>query len=226
MRPGRAAELHVRPLFGNIMTKSNTASAIAYVSKFAYANGLKAEGFKRMGNHFVKPSADLFHGINFQASQWGSMDEGSFTINLVVTSAAVYELWTEKPLPRNPASALFPMQHRIGSLMPQRRDHWWTVSAKTDLDALAREVTEVLTVNGLPFFAEYPDSKALLDRLRAGKALPGLSEGQCALVHAMLAHILGLDDEAAVQIQNLLAETDVFGFRTNVLRVAKRIGVL
>jgi len=208
------------------MSQSVTTSAIAVSSKFAYSKVLKSLGFKRGGNHMYRLSEDLFHGIHFQASQWGSSVEGQFTINLVVTSPMLYEAWTGKPLPRNPASALFPIQQRIGSLMPEHQDHWWSVSASTDIASLEREVLQVLTEYALPFFAEYPDSEMLLNRLRENKGLPGLTSAQFPLIHAMLAKGLDYPDEASTQIQRALSDAGASPFRATVERVGHQIGVL
>lgn len=207
------------------MTKSVTTSAITEVSKFVYHEALKSVGFKRSGNHLFRPSQDLFQGIHFQASMWGSSQEGSFTINLIVTSASLYKFYTGSPLPRNPATALFPVQRRIGWLLPQRLDHWWSITSNTDIGALCHEVTSALTQYALPFFAEYPDSCALLERLRQGKGLPGLTKPVCRLAHAMLAYEAGCLDEATAQIRIAITEAGTAPFLETVLLIADRIGI-
>lgn len=208
------------------MRKSVTTSAIAEVSKCAYVGALKSLGFKRLGNHMFRPSADLFHGIHFQASQWGSSEEGQFTINLVVTSEILYKCWSGNSLPRNPASAAFPIQQRIGALMPHRLDHWWPVSGATDVAALGHEVMHALITYAIPFFAEYPDSNSLLGRLRENKGLPGITSAQCPLIHAMLAKSLGFPEEAAAHIRKALIEAGVSPFRATVEIVGQRLGAL
>lgn len=208
------------------MSQSATTSAIAAVSKFAFLGALKSEGFSRRGNHMFRPSSDLFHCIHFQASQWGSKDEGKFTVNLVVTGKAIYEFWTGKPFPSNPASALFPIQQRIGQLMPQQHDHWWSVGRATDIEALGQEVMQALTSYALPFFSEYSDSFALLDRLRRAACLPGVISAHNPLVHAILAQTAGYPDEAASQIQIALADAGTSTFKGAVTLIGKRIGTL
>lgn len=208
------------------MSHSVTTPAIAAISKASYLSALKSEGFARRGNHMFRQSHDLFHGIHFQGSQWGSRDEGKFTINLVVTSGALYQFWTGKPLPSNPASALFPIQRRIGGLMPQHQDHWWSVDNSTDIEALGHEVTQAITSFALPFFTEYPESSALLYRLRQGAGLPGITTAQCPLLHAMLAQIVGLPDEAAAQIHKAFDDAGSSPFKGTVTLIGQRIGVL
>lgn len=208
------------------MSKSITAVTIAAISKFAYSQEMKSLGFKRSGNHMYRPSADLFHGVHFQASQWGTSEQGEFTINLVVTSSILYEAWTGKPLPRNPATALFPIQQRIGAIMPKHNDHWWSVSQTTDMKALELEILDTLTSYALPFFADYPDSKALYDRMRQDKQLPGRSSAQVPLIQAILAKNLGHPDEADALIQKALIDTAGKPFNTTVAIIGQRIGVL
>lgn len=203
---------------------SCSGAAVAAASKFAYANGLKAAGFKRTGSHLYRPSADLFHGIHFQASRWGSADEGAFTINLVITSEALYRTWTGKELPRNPASALFPVQKRIGHLMPAKRDLWWEVTPTTDIDVIKHEVSDAIDAYALPFFAEYLDGTSMLQRLRQNESLPGVYRGQAPLVHAILAQGLGLREEAKVQLRRASIDAGKSSFQSTVSTVAQRLG--
>jgi len=208
------------------VSQSLTRSAIAEVSRYAHSEALKAAGFRRNAPHMYRPSEDLFHGIHFQASQWGTADEGRFTINLVVTSPALYEAWTGKPLPSNPATALFPVQERIGSLMPEHRDHWWDVSTSSDVAVLAKEVLRALIQHALPFFSAYRDSTAILERLRTVGVLPGLTQAQAPIVHAIVAKAKDLPAEAAAQIQRAFVVAGNSSFRTTVELVARRLEVL
>jgi hypothetical protein len=199
-------------------------SAITAVSRAAYANGLRQAGFRRQGNHLHRPSADLFHGVHFQASKWGTRCEGKFTINLVVTAPFLYQGWTGKPLPANPATALFPVQQRIGFLLPERRDHWWTVAVDDPTDELADEVTRGLLRYALPFLDEFRSSGVLLDRLRQERGLPGLTEPRVWLVHAMLAQHCDAGDEARTLLQRALEYAGTSPFRSTVVSVGRRLG--
>lgn len=206
------------------MSRSVTLSAVAFISKFVFKE-LKASGFRRGGNHLYRPSHDVFHGVHFQASQWNSAQSGDFTISLVVTSPFVYEAWTGKPLPANPASALFPVQERIGRLMPGHTG-WWLISESTDQEAVGHEVLHALTTYGLPFFDQYPDSDAILERLRQGAAVPGLPEAQRPLIQAALALAKGHRDEAADLIRQALLRSEGSGFQKTVQLIGGRLGLL
>ncbi len=183
-------------------------------------------GFNRRGNHLFRPSNDLFHVVNFQASQWGSKDAGQFTINVAITSRVLFEFWAGKAFPSNPGSALFPITRRIGGLMPQRLDHWWPVDGTSDIGALEHDVTQTIISHALPFFSAYAESSVLLTRLREGLGLPGCTSAQCTLLHAMLAQIAGLSDEAAVQISKALVDAGSSPFKATVMLIGQRIGAL
>jgi hypothetical protein len=207
------------------MRQSVTRSAIAQVSRYVHSQRLKAVGFARNGVHMYRSSDDLFHGIHFQGSQWGSADEGRFTINLVVASPAAYEGWTGKAFPSNPATALFPIQQRIGLLMPKHTDHWWDVSSTTDIVALCKEVLFALSEHATSFFEAYPNTASILARLREGELLPGLSEAQAVLVHAIVAKASGFPEEAATQIRTALAQVGKYSSSGKVELVARRLGL-
>lgn len=179
------------------MTVSTTVRALQTASKAVHHLGLRDAGFRRQGNHLHRKMNDLIHAVHFQASQWGSSDGGRFTVNLVVTCPFLYTIWTGRDFPKNPASTLFPVTSRIGRLMPARRDHWWEVDALTDQEALSRDVVAVVLEFGVPFFDAFQSTEVMLARLRLGNGLPGLTEAQCPLVHAMLAVQKGARDEAS-----------------------------
>jgi hypothetical protein len=205
------------------MSTSPVQIAIRAASKAAFDNGLKAAGFRRQGNHLHRPSHDLIQAFNFQASRGSAVPLGEFTVNLVVTADFIYRHWIGRPLPKNPAAALFPIQQRIGLLMPQREDKWWPADA--DIDALCVEVGHVLVAYGLPFFAAFPSVNALLERLRSGTGAPGMSPAQATLLHAMLAKEKGFDDEAEQQIRGAFEDARGSGFQETVGTIARRLGI-
>jgi len=205
---------------GRVMAASPIQSVIREVSKAAYQRDLRAVGFRRQGNHIHRRFNDLIHSFNFQASRLAA---GEFTVNLLVTSEALYRYWTGRPLPANPATAFFPIQQRIGNLMPERQDRWWTID--TDQEILSRDVRHALLTYGLPFFDAFSSSEAILERLRADANIPGVSAGQAKLVRAMLAKERGNLQEAEQQIHAALEEAGSSGFRQTVLAVAHRLGM-
>src|SRR5262245_34536213 len=144
------------------MAPSATQRLIPVVSKAVLTGGMRSAGFRRQGNHLHRHVDGLIHGIQFQASRWGTITDSQFTVNLIVTSPAIYTCWIRKPMPRNPASVSFPVRQRIGSLLPDPRDKWWPVGPLTDVKALCAEVTEAVVTFSPPFFAMYASADAFL----------------------------------------------------------------
>lgn len=202
---------------------SVTRKAIRLASGEAAAR-LKRAGFNRQGVHLSKPAGQLFHAIHFQASQWGSQGEGRFTVNFIVASPVLYETWYGKPFPRNPASAPFPIQMRIGQLMPGHRDHWWDVHDGDDLDGLAVEVADAVQSAAQDFFLAYETSEGLLQRLRQGNC-PGCTAPQAAVLHMLLASSFGHKDEAEAAGRQALESSQVASFSERVIALARLRGL-
>jgi Domain of unknown function (DUF4304) len=200
--------------------KSKTEAAIRAASKAAFHGGLRDAGFRRQGNHLHRQSGGLIHAVNFQASRGMALPLGAFTVNLLVTSEYLYLCWAGRT-PVNPATMFFPIQQRIGLLMPQREDRWWPVDG--GIDGLCREVSRALVQYGLPFFETFPSADALLALLRSGSTLPGVLMTDAHLLLAMLAKEKGLDDEATAQLRRALEKAGASSFRDTVLRIAERL---
>ena len=203
---------------------SVTHTAIREVSQWLKP---RLAGFEwRLKNpHFIRERGTVIQGIHFQASQFGSADSGTFTINLVVTEPRVYQAWCRRPLPANAATALFPVQERIGLLDSKPRDHWWEVTGSTNISEVEAEVFELLQRAEAHFFPQFMSLETMLDRLRATGALPGLTGGQGAVVHGLIAAILGQTKEAERVLRDLAASSTAPGFTHNVREAAKNVGI-
>ena len=205
------------------MSTSVTRRAITASSKCANALFLRAAGFTRDRNHFHRTVPGLIHGIAFQGSQWGTLNDGSFTVNLIVTSELFSRTFTGLPLPRNPATANPPIRVRLGHLTPAKTDSWWNVGADTDLDILAERVADCLRQFAMPFFESVSDSNSLLNRLREGGNLPFDTPEEALLVHATLAAQMGMMSEAKEVLSRALVDPACHPY--GVRMVADRIGV-
>jgi hypothetical protein len=136
------------------------------------------------------------HSFHFQVSQWGSREEGQFTVNVGVGLPAVWEIMFDKPFPTNPATGQFPLSERIGLLMPERLDRWWQVDEATDLDEIADHVALCVQKSGLPFLDAWGSEASILSGLRSDLHVPGLLPGLKDLLHASLAARAGGKPEA------------------------------
>jgi hypothetical protein len=168
-------------------TPSLTRQTIAAISAGPCSTLLNPLGFKRRAPNFWRESDGIFQSINFQASQWGSRDEGSFTINICVTSPLLYTAFTGRALPRNPAVLLWPINRRIGSLTLNRCDQWWAVNSQTDAQELYRDVVAHLERYALPFLDALRAPEQLWHAVQSDDSLTGLTDAQLILVRATLA---------------------------------------
>lgn len=206
------------------MPPSYTTQAIAATSR-ATLSLLSEQGFKRRAVHLLRQSEDVLHCIHFQASRWGSSNEGQFTANLVVTWQAAYETWTGNQFPANPATAAYPIQLRIGLCLPERCDTWWPVNADTKPDSLATEVSSVIAEHAPLFFARFSSTHTVLENLRECGSLPGLTRKHARLVHAQLAQSTGSIEEAKEILTSEWQAAAKSPFQATIRSFARRIGL-
>lgn len=107
--------------------------------------------------------------------------------------------------------------------MTERRDHWWEVTENTDLSMLSEDVVKTIVVYGVPFFDRYPSSRTILDMLRSGEKLPGLTDAQLPLIHAMLAKEQGRTEEAMEMIDQSIRVAGSSSFRETILLIKQRL---
>lgn len=132
---------------------SEASSLVDSIVRDRLAKRLKTEGFKKHSRTWVRSNAALSHVVNVQASQWNFEDQAKFTINLGVYVPAVAErrgIVAKGSYPKEYDSTV---RARIGSLMPDRLDHWWAVSRASDLASVAADVEETFMRFGAPWLA-------------------------------------------------------------------------
>jgi hypothetical protein len=117
---------------------------------------LRADGFKGSGVAFTLPEPAHWVNLGFQKSRYSDSEDVKFTVNLTVVSKATWaaQRQAQPYLPERPAAntryGTFAWQRRIGLLMPDGIDHWWTVHSTTNLPDLAADVLQWIRSYGLP----------------------------------------------------------------------------
>ena len=107
---------------------------------------LRALGFKGSGGKYEYRSPEHWAMIGLQKSAYSDSSEVRFTMNVLVVRRDVWDATrVERPhLPKKPTANAFwgnwVWQHRIGGLLPDNRDLWWTVAAGLPTDSLADAV--------------------------------------------------------------------------------------
>jgi hypothetical protein len=127
---------------------------------------MRTRGFRKTRNAFFREADRNAEVVEFQASQFGTRDHVSFTINLGLVYA---ELSTDAATdrPARPSMGRACIRERVGMLMGERNDHWWQVADRTDLGHLAAELTSLLDSAALPWL----DARRDLDRVVVGLRL-------------------------------------------------------
>jgi hypothetical protein len=137
-----------------------SARRIDAVIKDGLAPALKTQGYRKERRTFRRRGAQCTRVVNVQGSQWNAEHEGRFTLNLAVYFPAVVPFLDWARATDRPTEADCVVRERIGFVMPVRQDHWWQVTAETDLGALAREVCEAWEEFGAPWLDTHADLEA------------------------------------------------------------------
>jgi len=140
--------------------------------------------------------------IDFQRSRSSSAQRISFTINLGVRSARVAAFLSSGPELLDPGIADCHWRQRIGLLLPEGEDKWWTLENVQDLADLRRDLIPILRTTAVPTLLAHLRDSALRDEWLNGHA-PGLGEIQRLLYLAVLMRDLGPQDQVGAVMNNL-----------------------
>jgi hypothetical protein len=146
-------------------------------------------------------------------------------VNLGVSSPALFRAFTGRDFPKNPASILWPMNVRIGSLMPDRCDMWWSVDDQTELESLGAEVSTAITGHAVPFLERFRTAHDFNTAILNNELVPGLTTAQATLVRATLASQLGAINQARTLLNAALNQYRGKPFEATVRLVAKELAL-
>jgi len=207
-------------------SKSPSSTAVDAVIQGEVKLLLKAEGFRKTGRSFHRARGEFTQVVNIQASQWNSPDSASFTVNLNVVLPFLHEIWTGRPLPKNPASAAPICSQRIGMLLPDRKDTWWTVMPKSDPAEISDEVAQLIRIVGLPFLDQAANTQYLCEQLGADEYFSRcqMSKPLASLAYAILLCHLGSRDEAKIDIERTQSANRIAGFSETIAKISARLG--
>jgi hypothetical protein len=127
---------------------------------------LAAEDFRRSGRCFHKrlPGGCIRWSICSQKSRHSTAQQIDFTFNIDAEwkhRPARCEEWETR------TTWYTGVGSRIGFLMPEKQDTWWTVNQGTSADFLSDQISAMLASCILPFFRQFPTEEAITQYLRA-----------------------------------------------------------
>lgn len=136
---------------------------------------LNDKGYSGRGNTYLINMNRNWLVVNFQKSGKSSSKEVLFTINLGVASVILFTFFSNAI--KRPKIEDCHWRQRIGFLLPQHSDVWWTIDSKTKHDKLCNEIIGCLNTYALPAIESFSDDYKLRDLWLSGEA-PGLTEIQ------------------------------------------------
>jgi hypothetical protein len=136
---------------------------------------LLAKGFRKQGSTFWRDRGEVIDVMTVQKSQWNDGQAARFTVNMGVYWKRIHELLGEPVKTIPPKENQCTVRERLGCLdsvtaeFPDGRDHWWEVTATTDLAATGGEVLERIERSGIPWLDRLHDLEATLAHIEAHK---------------------------------------------------------
>jgi hypothetical protein len=136
---------------------------------------LEPLGFQAAGTLFLRELAEVVHLVELQSTQEENAAHIAVTINLGVFAPALVDPDIREYI--RPSILQAHWRERIGILMPQRRDNWWSIESAGQAAAVGAEIAVSVEEYGLPPLAKIADLAALRRIWETG-ASPGLSDYQ------------------------------------------------
>lgn len=117
-------------------------------------HAVKSFDFRKKGETYFIQRNRNYGIINFQRRKDSSPDSTVFTINLGVYS------WTLMILDRIRVRTFPGIRHcqwkrRIGFLMDQQQDHWWSIDANSSMSGLVAGISDLIKMRAIPEIEKY-----------------------------------------------------------------------
>lgn len=146
-----------------MLAKSPTSSIIDHALKVSVTPLLQAHSYQKLGRTYHDDRAPVVTMLQFQSSMHNNPNDAQFTINLRITFPYYHVARSGEPYPKNPSKAFAFVDERIGFTMPNREDHWWSVSLDSNPSILGQSVASAICDCGLPFLNTHADLNRICD---------------------------------------------------------------
>ena len=133
---------------------------------------LRPLGFKKRGALFVRIANDVSTMVQFQRSTTNTRDRLTFTVNLGIAVGALLYPGQELSKMREWDGHL---RMRLGELLPDRADKWWTLDGSQEPQAVANEVARAIAEIAVPYFDAHGTADAMQSLWESGRS-PGLTD--------------------------------------------------
>jgi hypothetical protein len=168
---------------------------------------LNRAGFTGSGRTFRVKHDRNVGLIDFQRSVKSSSRHVVFTINLGVWSGRVATSISGTSAHERPGIEDCHWRERVGFLLSDQQDKWWTVENNLDAEAVQRELLPLLEVTVVPAVLTHVSDTALRDTW-LDESAPGLTEFQRLMYLTILLKELGPTERLADVVANLKTESE------------------
>lgn len=172
-----------------------------YLLKEYIISYLKSQQFIRRGSKFYRDIGEVIWLIDFQKSRSNTKDVTSFTINLGVFSKTLSSFYVDKSLDKKFIEDDCHIRKRIGYLMKENTDVWFTIEQNTSLEMFGKEICGLLETLAIPFLSQYEDDSSLYNFWVSGEYCGNTELGR---LHYIL--ILAVKFSDKNQISEILKE--------------------
>lgn len=161
---------------------------------------LTAAGFKRKGSSFyIKRDCNV--GIlNVQKSRWNTKEQISFTINVGIFCNRIAQ-FVDGVENDHPCVWDCHLKQRIGFLMPDKKDMWWSLTSE-EAPGLREQVASLVSDIAIPYVQNHMSDDALYALWMAGEC-PGVRNVQRGVFLSTLAKLDGKEADLRKACQEL-----------------------
>jgi hypothetical protein len=163
---------------------------------------LRAHGFSRKGRTLFHRQDANWALINLQRSRRNTVDLVKFTVNLGVLSTRLAAFFADTPPGKRPSVWDCHWRQRIGWLLPQNRDVWWSIDIGTSFPELSSEIEMYLVDLVVPELEAHISDEALRDLWLSGRS-PGLTDFQRLMNLSVLLKEIGPVDALSSVLKDL-----------------------
>ena len=151
---------------------------------------LKEKGFSRKGTCFYLRRGNNWGLLDFQKSRKGIVGETIFTVNLGICSGRLLEFLSPDLLEQKPSIEACHWRERVGFLLPERQDKWWSIRSTGPLNSLVNELKDCLDQAAIPAIEQHLSDEQLCSEWLSGKS-PGLTDIQRLMNLSVLLKVTG-----------------------------------
>ena len=147
-------------------------------------------GYTKVRNSFYISHDGNWGIINFQLSQKSGFSQKLFTVNVGIASKRILAFLGFQTSNRKPGIWDTQFRMRLGHLLPENKDVWWSLDQDTNIESMGRFIQDLVVIYALPTVEKYIADESLRDLWMTGNS-PSLTEIERLLYLSVLVQQIG-----------------------------------